>query len=242
MYKFSDENDTSFLGRYLGMKALHGQSQVRHPWWSALGGAGKGFVTGVGSGLGGPPGRMIGSALGSPFLGMASVGTDEEKAKKDLMRSIEAARARKGDFGASFGYGVRRNVGPIALLSALGALGGGIAGTQMNLGRQNPLLGALLGAGAGGLGAAGLGVLGTGGPSAINEAILARLSPETAKRTTKLVGENPGLTSLPFSHLIGAGMTGGKREEGGKYEGEGYDEEEDRFGMPVLHRRQDQGL
>jgi hypothetical protein len=198
--KKQEASDSSYLGRYGALNALVAQSIVDGGNVPYLLNSGVGGVSGAAGAVVPGSGVLVSSAM-APLQQYVAM----PKSKERLLEKVEAARKRKGHFGASFRHGLSKMPLSAKILHpAVGALLGGYLG---HLTTKDPMQTAIGGA-IGGLGGAAAAALGYGGASALSETILSRISDETADRVAgpMSTGKAQLLTGLPFGKLIGAGI------------------------------------
>ena len=205
------KTDSSFLGRWLGSNAMQGQAMIARPWAGLPGRISSSVLGNVASqALTSAPLAAhlgVGSLLAPLTVGPAvSSGRTESEAEAAMNELVDNARARKGNLGASAGYGMGRMLSLLPITIPLGALIGGIGGylSDRDHGSTDPFM-------SGAAGAVGGAALGTVVPpvvggieSAVNEAILGRLSPESQKRVSKITAKHPYSTALPLGSLASA--------------------------------------
>ena len=183
-------DDSSYLGRYVGLHALQGQGDIESPWISSL--------------LNGASGAA--RLVTGPIANRLELGKGTPGAER-LQAMLDAAEKRKGHFGASFGHGAAQMAGPGALIGGLGGAVGGVMGAARGHGSGSQLaVSGLIGGLGGVVGGGVLGGLLGGTRGAVQEAILSRLRPSTKARLKQHLSRNPSLTGLPLGSVIGAGV------------------------------------
>lgn len=201
MQKLSKE-DSSGIGRWLALHAMQNQGALEQPIKATAIGLGKNIIDAAASSTGVLPISALTSM--STNMGQRALINNYTASggKDELLKLREDAKKRKGHFGSSFMHGVSSYP---ALMYALSSAGGGILGGAlgMALSKGNTANG-LIGAAAGATLIPASIALGRGTNSAINEAVLSRVSDETANRAANEMMSHPSRLAVPFGTIYGA--------------------------------------
>jgi hypothetical protein len=205
------DDESSPIGRWLGLTALEGKGIIDNPVkTSALQAPGLAVRAAGLAPLNLP--LDIGAGAVANRLNIPE-GEEGEEYIKDKFTEADEAR---GKFGKSFSTGAKKAKILAAIMTVLGGAGGAAAGyfgAREGLVDADPEMLALA-AGVGGAAGGGLGTLaGHGASNALYDTILTRLSPETRKRLTEYLPENRAKTALPGGSIYGAYKTRDAEQE-----------------------------
>jgi len=195
-------DDSSGIGRWLALHAMQNQGALEQPVKATAMGIGKNVIDAAASSTGSIPLSALTSMTTAAGQKAMLNNYTVEDGKDGLMKMHEDAKSRKGHFGSSFMHGVSSYP---ALMYALSSAGGGILGGALGLAlSKGNATNGLIGAAAGATLVPTSIALGRGTNSAINEAVLARVSDATANRAADEMISHPSRLAVPFGTIYGA--------------------------------------